>query len=216
MDADDTRLVIDDLRNHLDDADARFEVAGSYTRARVDHNNEILLQDPLKYERDKEASRTIWQAVGAHCAKIGWDITDPSTWDKARRASRPQLPMKRTPELRGHVAALAIQEHCSEEKIWAVVDRVGHHLLVSGELGHEFLGWFLCDAGISTGPKRNPTRRANRVIKYLLGVGFMHKHRPHGHGHATFFVLDARFDQAQADEACEQAAGAEKKEKKVL
>jgi hypothetical protein len=221
MDEDDTALVLDDLRLRLDDEDAALAAAGSYTRERVDKTIDILLAEPLKYQRDPEQSRAKWQAVGAYLEKIGWDISDPDTWVKAERASRPQLPLRWTRELDGLAAALSIQEHCDVEKARPFLERLANHLLANGEVAHSFMQKLLYQAQISTGERC--CRRANRVIKLLAGVGFMHKRAPHchdevtGEGHGAFFVLDPNVEVLDQDAAASIATtGTEKKRESAI
>jgi hypothetical protein len=188
------------LRQRL--PDKSFSDRLSYDEAELDRANEYLLRQPLAYQPDPERSRALWQAVAAYCAKIGWDIRDPDTWN-----ARQRKPLRQTHALMALTAALALDQRCTEQEARALLERIADHVERKNELAYSLMRQFLGEAGI---PATNT--RAARVFRLLARAGFMAKrfnyyHDPAcGYAHGNFFVLDAGL--------CE--AGGKKEEEKEV
>jgi hypothetical protein len=173
------------LRERL--PDKSFSDRLTFDEAELDRANEYLLRQPLAYQPDPERSRQTWEKVAAYCAKIGWDIRDPDTWN-----ARQRKPLRQTHALLALTAALALDQRCTEAQARALLERIADHVERKNELAYSLMRQFLDEAGI---PATNT--RAARVFRLLARAGFMDKQHNYfhdaarGYAHGNFFVLDA-------------------------
>jgi hypothetical protein len=184
LSAEETRAVIKGLRQRL--PDKSFSDRLLYDEAELDRANEYLLKDPLAYLPDPVRSRAIWQKVDAHCAKVGFDISNPDTWT----LPRPKLELAKSATVLALAAMVAMNMRCSLETAKRLLELVAHHVLHKNELAYSLMRKFLEEHGI---PGTNT--RASKVFALLRQSGFIilrHKyyHDPvTGYRHGNFFVL---------------------------
>jgi hypothetical protein len=199
--AEETRAVLKSLRQRL--PDKSFSDRLLYDEAELDRANEYLLKDPLAYLPDPEQSRIIWQKVNAHCAEIGFDITDPDTWSLPRR----RLELTKSATVLALAAMVALHMRCSPETAKCLLERVAHHVLHKNELAYSLMKKFMEEHGI---PGTNS--RASKVFKLLRESGFLilrHKyyHDPAtGYRHGNFFVLSPLVTKGQEEEKEEEVS----------
>jgi hypothetical protein len=132
--AEETRAVIKTLRQRL--PDRSFSDRLLYDEAELDRANEYLLEDPLAYLPDPERSCGIWQKVEAYCAKIGFDIRHPDTWN----LPKPKLELANSATL---TAMVALHMRCSVETAKCLLERVAHHVLHKNELAYSLMKTWL-------------------------------------------------------------------------
>jgi hypothetical protein len=184
LSAEETRAVIKSLRQRL--PDKSFSDRLLYDEAELDRANEYLLKDPLAYLPDPERSRGILQKVDAHCAKIGFDIRNPDTW----QLPKPKLELAKSARNLALAAMVAMQMRCSPETAMCLLERVAYHVLHKNYLPYSLMRKFLEEHGIS-----GTNTRASKVFKLLRNSGFIIRRRRYYHdpgshySHGDYYVL---------------------------
>lgn len=133
-----------------------------------------LLRSARRFERDNghqpdpAGSTAKLLAVKAAWDRIGFVLSDPSTWHTAPEAP-PRRPLVWDGRLAALVPALAAAARCPEEKARELAEEVATHVATrAGELGYGYLAWILKRVEL-----KSYEDMRTRVMKCLKGAGFL-------------------------------------------